>query len=152
MKTLQDWKNAGKADIGWPVNGGTPDTGGLGDGDTVIYKDTEGEKVYKQDKDGNVSLWGTVDSSSEDKIAGTVANGKDWSFVITCPDGLVGTLSQGFAAGQPREGSHHHGHGSRAGHPRFHDDHDVDPTPGSWTAAEGGGTFHREKERAREAA
>ena len=150
MKTLQDWKDAGKAGIGWPVNGITPDTGGLVDGDIVIYNEAEGGKVYKEDKDGNVSIWGTVNSSFEDKIEGTIANEKGWSFEITCPGGLEGRLFQAFAVRQPLEGSHRHGHGSQVGHPRFHDDHDTEPTPGSWTAAEGGGTFHRERERERE--
>ncbi len=48
MATLQDWKD------GWLVKG-TPDTGGLADGDSVIYGNS---KVWRKDKNGEYSALG----------------------------------------------------------------------------------------------
>lgn len=149
MRTLQTWIDDGKSDIGWSVNGTTHDTGGLGAGDVVIYHSDE-NTVTKRDG----SPWGIFAkvNDTKDKIAGTVKSNMDWSFEITCVNGgLQGVLSGPVEHSMHFGGSHHRGHGSQGEHPRPHDDHDGDGTPGSWTTAEDVGTgshFHRERERA----
>jgi hypothetical protein len=130
MSDLNTWK---ASTTGWPVDGISNDTGGLGPGDYVIYSDDGTVK-----KNGETSIWGTITTDTSDRIEGTISTRTGWSFKITCPDGsLRGDLFETPVTTLLPE-SHHH-QGSHHDHPHSHDDHDTDPTPGSWTAAEGGG-------------
>ena len=135
MSTLNDWKNNSVTPWHWPVNSVTDDTDGLAATEYVIYDGVAKQVKKSSTATGAGTAWGNVTTVTATSVVGKTLGAKKYFFRITCPGGtLKGELSQTVLA--PLDSQDH-----PEGHP-------VDPTPGSWTAAEGsGGHRHQPPER-----
>lgn len=131
MKTLGDWK---AKTVGWRVGIVRDDTDGLGATEYVIY-DGGTKKVYRSSTPGGVKTeWGTITKDTASSVAGMTSGSSSYHFRITCSSGeLKGELARtAFLVGRGLE---------EKARP-------VDPPPGSWTAAEGGGNpFEGERKK-----